>query len=130
MDERNSLIIYEGEPKKKAKKNRVWTACLCSALAASILTAGASVGGMYYLMGNNSTQSTETTSSQPQTNVTMASNLSDNSDNVTAIASSNQKKELDVTEIAEKVGPSVVGVINKAKAQPRDVLQSVQRGAC
>jgi serine protease Do len=107
MDEYNSLIVYEEKPKKK-RKPHIWTACLCSALAASILTAGASVGGTYYLMNKN-------TSSADGNNISIESNIS----GLTQVSTTSTKQELDVTEIAEKVGPSVVGIINKTKVQPQ-----------
>ena len=108
MDEYNGLILYEEKPRKK-KKTHVWTACICSALAASIITAGVSVGGTYYLLKNNSAPSGN------NNNISIESNIS----GVTPLSSTSAKQELDVTQIAEKVGPSVVGIINKAKVQPQ-----------
>lgn len=107
MDELNSMIIYEEKPKKKKKPN-VWAACICSAVAASVLTAGISVGGTYYMMKKNGT------SSNGGNNVTIESNVS----NVKPLVNNGTKQELDVTQIAEKVGPSVVGIVNKTKVQP------------
>lgn len=108
MDEYNGLILYEEKPKKK-KKSHVWTACICSALAASIITAGVSVGGTYYLLKNNGAPSGN------NNNISIESNIS----GVTPLSNTSAKQELDVTQIAEKVGPSVVGIINKAKVQPQ-----------
>lgn len=107
MDEYNGLIIYEEKPKKK-RKPHIWAACICSALAASILTAGVSVGGTYYLMNKNAPAS-------GNNNISIEANISD----VKPLSNTTGKQELDVTQIAEKVGPSVVGIINKTKVQPQ-----------
>lgn len=106
MDEYNSLIVYEEKPKKK-RKTPMWTACICSALVASILTAGVSVGGMYCIMKNNTPTD--------RNNVSIEANVSD----VQQLSASNSKQELDAVQIAEKVGPSVVGIINKTVVQPK-----------
>lgn len=105
-DYNNSLIIYEEKPKKK-RKAPAWTACLCSALAASILTAGISVGGMYYVMKNDT--------AADNGNISIEANISD----VQQLSSTTTKQALSVEEIAEKVGPSVVGIINKTVVQPK-----------
>ncbi len=107
MDEYNGLIIYEEKTKKK-RKPHIWAACICSALAASILTAGVSVGGTYYLMNKNAPAS-------GNNNISIEANISD----VKQLSNTSGKQELDVTQIAEKVGPSVVGIINKTKVQPQ-----------
>lgn len=107
MDEYNGLIIYEEKTKKK-RKPHIWAACICSALAASILTAGVSVGGTYYLMNKNAPAS-------GNNNISIEANVSD----VKPLSNTSGKQVLDVTQIAEKVGPSVVGIINKTKVQPQ-----------
>lgn len=104
-----AMVMYQ--PKiKKQKKPKVWLACLCSALAASVISSAAVGGGVYYIASNNSGSSINSSSSP-----TLADNLSTVSTN--ALTSS--KKVLSVTEIAEKVGPSCVGVINKTKVSPQ-----------
>ena len=100
------MIVYEGTPKTKKKKNRTWVACLSSALIASVLTGAVCTGVVYYNKPNNST------GSQPVQTTSVASNL-------TQVANNNGQPALSTTEIAAKVGPSVVGVINKAKVEPQ-----------
>jgi len=95
-----ALVVYEGKPKKK-KKNRTWVACLCSALAASILT-----GGIFSAVVLNRLPDNQNTST------TIQSNLSQK------VTNTNQKA-LTAPEIAAKVGPSVVGIINRAELEPR-----------
>ena len=46
--ESTDLIIYDQKPKKE-KKQKVWLTAVCSALAASIFTAGVFGTGMYFL---------------------------------------------------------------------------------
>ncbi len=104
-----AMVMYQ--PKiKKQKKPKVWLACLCSALAASVISSAAVGGGVYYIASNNSGSSINSSSSP-----TLADNLSTVSTNTLT----SSKKVLSVTEIAEKVGPSCVGVINKTKVSPQ-----------
>ncbi|MBQ7794871.1 MAG: trypsin-like peptidase domain-containing protein [Clostridia bacterium] len=102
--ETTDLIIYETKKRKK-RKNRTWIPCICSALAASVLTVGAcGVGFKAYL--------------EPLANSTNYSNYQQNAGyNVSTLANETQngKQVLTVPQIANKVGPSCVGVINKAK---------------
>lgn len=99
------IIIYEGK-KKKTKKSKPWLACLSSAVAASLLTGAIfTVGTTQLLKTNSSGDNTVALSSED------VSNLSTNS-----LFSS---AELSIPEIAEKVGPSCVGVINKTKVTPQ-----------
>jgi len=119
-----ALIMYE--PKiKKPKKQRVWLACLSSALIASVISAAAAGGIVYYLKPDNqqvSYQYTEdgkasgTSQGNPE-NSTQSSSLVNS---VTTVASTNLfSTSLTVTQIAEKVGPSCVGIINKTKVSPQ-----------
>lgn len=99
------------EPKIKKRRNfKKYVPCILSAVLASVITAGAvGVGGYCYLQhpaaqsvaynGGNGTRQTGTAA--------------------TTLASANGKTEMTVTEIAKSVGPSCVGVINKAKVQPQ-----------
>lgn len=104
-----AMVMYQ--PKiKKQKKPKVWLACLCSALAASVISSAAVGGGVYYIASNNSGSSINSSSSP-----TLADNLSTVSTNTLT----SSKKVLSVTEIAEEVGPSCVGVINKTKVSPQ-----------
>lgn len=88
---------------------------VCSALAASIFTAGVFGTGMYFMQKNmnNNTQSAAVASETTQ------SDDSSSSDSAQLAAYKNGKKVLTIPEIAEQVGPSVVGVINKTTVQPQ-----------
>lgn len=104
--ESTDLIIYEEKPKKK--RSKTWLACLSSALAASILTGG--IFGVFFFQMNQNSQKPDY--SGLNTSQTVASNL-------TQVANNNNGQVLSIPEIAKKVGPSVVGVINKAKVSPQ-----------
>ena len=112
--ESTDLIIYDQKPKKE-KKQKVWLTAVCSALAASIFTAGVFGTGMYFMQKNmnNNTQSAAVASTTTQ------SDDSSSSDSAQLAAYKNGKKVLTIPEIAEQVGPSVVGVINKTTVQPQ-----------
>ena len=102
--ESTDLIVYVEKPKKK-KRNSLWTACICSALIASVVTAGAVGGGAVLYMKNNQTGG--------------AQSIVLNSGSVTQLSTNTAAGELSIPEIATKVGPSCVGVINKTKVTPR-----------
>lgn len=105
--ETTDLVIYETKPKKH-KKRRIWVPCLCSALAASVLTVGAcGVGFKNYVQPLENKVQQLSAASQGGYNVT---NLA-NEDGTPA----NNGTALTIPQIAKKVGPSCVGVINKAK---------------
>ena len=109
--ETTDMVLYEGR-KKKRKASKLWLACLSSALVASIFTGGI-VGSSMYLMNKNSGNDT--------VNWSIAEG---NSSGVTQLTNkeNNGREILDITEIAKKVGPSVVGVVNKAKVQPQKMF--------
>ncbi len=107
------MIIYDA--KKKEKKKRPFATALVASVLSSALTAGAfSVGFVAYnnKAGINNTSNVSTQQvAQPSTDAESP-----------ALASYKLgKKVLTIPEIAEKVGPSVVGVINKAKVQGQRV---------
>ncbi|MBP3359434.1 MAG: trypsin-like peptidase domain-containing protein [Clostridia bacterium] len=113
--ESTDMVLYECK-EKKHKRPKIWLACLSSALVASIFTGGL-VGSGMYIMNKNSqndkiiwSQSSGSSDSSGDAQVTQLSNVS-----------SDGRQILTVPEIAKKVGPSVVGVINKAKIQPQRV---------
>lgn len=110
--ETTDLIIYDKKPKKE-RKPKVWVTALCSALAASVFTAGVFTAGTYFMYRD--TAPTEQT--QVASDNTNASGGSDSG--AQTVAYKNGKRVMETTEIAEKVGPSVVGVINKTKIQPQ-----------
>ncbi len=103
------IIMYE--PKKKKHRNfKKFVPCILSAVLASVITAGAvGVGGYYYLkpLAAQSVAYTGT------------ANGGTSSNGASTLAAANGKTEMSVTEIAKTVGPSCVGVINKAKVQPQ-----------
>ncbi|MBQ7974586.1 MAG: trypsin-like peptidase domain-containing protein [Clostridia bacterium] len=111
------LVLYEAKA-KKSKKPRIWLACLSSALVASIFTGGLVGSGMYLMNSNKA---------KMQMNTVNGLNSANNSGVVEYITNKNEESSdgrtvLSVTEIAQKVGPSVVGVINKTTVQPRRML--------
>lgn len=112
--ETTDLIIYDKKP-KKAKKPRVWVTALCSALAASVFTAGVFATGTYFMYKDIA----PTEQTQIASDNTNAQNGSASDSGAQTVAYKNGKKIMETTEIAEKVGPSVVGVINKTKIQPQ-----------
>lgn len=101
------LITYTPKLKRKRKPGTFFY-CLLSAVLASAITAGGmGVGGYYFLKNNTNSQTViaEAGENAPQ--------------NSGAMLLSNTKREMSVNEIAKAVGPSCVGVINKAKVQPQ-----------
>lgn len=96
------IIVYQAK-NKKAKKPKVWLASLSSAVLASVLT------GAIFVVGLNISPSTK----QNDTKQSIYLNSSD----VSQLSSG--KQVLSVSEIAAKVGPSCVGVVNKTKVTPQ-----------
>ncbi len=106
--ETTEIIMYK--PKRKFKFNaKKYMPCVLSAFLASVITAGAVGVGGYYYMKPIKAQSVAYTN----TNGTSSEN------GATPTLFSDTAASLSVTEIAKKVGPSCVGVINKAKVQPQ-----------
>lgn len=109
--ESTDMIIYSQKPKRE-KKPRVWLSAICSALMASVVTAGLVGGGAYYYIKNQQPIVQNLAAQGGQT-----ATLDDNSQTVAEAAllanNTNGKKAMTIPEIAEQVGPSVVGVINK-----------------
>lgn len=104
------VIIYDPPIKKKKKrKTNVWTVAICSALAASIFTAGAMLG-ISHLMGGNGLLSASG-------GVQYSNRIDDGEGAAQTLAKKNEGDVLTIPEIAAKVGPSVVGVINKTQVQ-------------
>ncbi len=106
--ESTDLVVYNAKPKKE-KKQRVWLTAICSALAASIFTAGVFGTGMYFTLKNTDSVQTQSTIASAVT--TESDSSSSSSAELTTYK--NGKKVLTIPEIAAQVGPSVVGVINK-----------------
>ena len=100
------IIIYEAK-NKRAKKPKIWLACLSSAVAASLFT------GMVFTVGFSRYLKPMSSQNRPGY-VSMAS------EDVSNLSTSvGPKQELTIPQIASKVGPSCVGVINKTKITPR-----------
>lgn len=110
------MVVYEKKT-KKSKKQRVWLACLSSAVAASIFTAGI-FGAGYYVMSGKASPSSQLVIGQ-QTDKLKAEAASDSGASVSQLTTTDStgKIVLTVPQIAEKCGSSVVGVINKTKVQ-------------
>lgn len=104
------MIIYEPRRKQK-KKPKVWLACISSALCASIITAG-TLGAGLYIYSNNKQNNSLIVGQQNSSVLNEVATISNNSQNLI-----NGKTVLSTEQIAANVGPSVVGVINKAKMQ-------------
>ncbi len=98
------IVIYEAK-KKKVKRSKTWLACLSSAVAASLLT------GTIFAFGLGSFK---TPANNTQPSITL-----DSGDVQNLSTNTSGKQELTVPEIAAKVGPSCVGVINKTKVTPQ-----------
>ena len=106
------VVIYNRpvENKRKNKKPRMWLVALSSALAASIFTV-AVISGINYFSNGRIFQG-------HNAGGIMLSTREDNGKNAaTTLANKNEGEELTIPEIAAKVGPSVVGVINKTELQ-------------
>ena len=101
------LITYTPKLKRKRKPGTFFY-CLLSAVLASAITAGGMGVGGYYLLKNN--ENSQTVIADTGVSVPQSSG---------AMLLSNTRREMSVNEIAKAVGPSCVGVINKAKVQPQ-----------
>ena len=108
--ETTDMVLYEAKSKKR-KTSKLWLACLSSALVASIFTGGLVGGGMYILNRNNGNDTVNWALSEGKGDDSGFTQLTNKEED--------GRQVLDVTEIAKKVGPSVVGVVNKAKVQPQ-----------
>lgn len=106
----DSTEIIKYEPKIKKQRNfKKFAAPMMSALLASVITAGGILAGGYFWLKPYTAEHTQAVSL----------NENNASDGAASLVWTNGKKELSVTEIAKKLGPSCVGVINKAKVQPQ-----------
>lgn len=105
------VVVYENKNDKKKKKDRkpkTWVVAVSSALAASIFTVGITFG--VQSLTNNKVPLLDTTTAG-----TSVSNSGGSSNGATTTGYTDEsgKQVLTIPEIAAKVGPSVVGVINK-----------------
>lgn len=110
------IVIYNKEPdvKKGKKKNKTWLVAITSALAASICTA--TVFGLVFIPNNGSNG---INSNNPPVLNTETSGSNSQASAAATLAAKNKGDVLTIPEIAAKVGPSVVGVINKTTVQPQ-----------
>lgn len=99
------MIKYEPKPKRKLGFNIF--PCIISAFLASTITLGAVVAGGYISKALRD-DAQAVVSSQTQ---------SGQSGGVSLLAANGE--ELSVNQIAKKIGPSCVGIINKAELQPQ-----------
>lgn len=102
------VTVYnnDNDKKKKEKKPKTWLVAVSSALAASIFTVAITAGVQYF---HKDLPLLDTTTAGQTTQV-----ATDGSDSgATTTAYSGDRQVLTVPQIAQKVGPSVVGVINK-----------------
>lgn len=108
------VIIYEADEndmkkKKQRKKPSTFMVAITSALAASVFTIAISTG-IDAIKNDPPLLDTTTAATQVNNNGT---------DGAATTVLNRTDKELTIPEIAAKVGPSVVGVINKTKVQPQ-----------
>lgn len=101
--ETTDMVVYVQKPKKK--RNTFIALCLCSALISSIITVGVIGAGAWIYLKNNDKDDSSVIFSAGD-----ISNLS---------TSNNNGTQLTIPEIAKKVGPSCVGVVNKTKVEPQ-----------
>lgn len=105
------LVVYEHKDKKRKKSHTVFTA-ICSALAASIFTAAIFTAvAVPYIK-----KSQPTVTQQASSHIAASNSANQDAELVTKAANG---QTLTIPEIAAKVGPCVVGVINKTTVQPQ-----------
>jgi len=105
----DSTELIEYRPKVKKHIFKKLMPYLFTAFLASAITAGAvGAGGYYYLKPIIKTQQVAYTAPVSQTE-----------EGASTVLFANGKKTLTVSQIAKQVGPSCVGIINKAKLQPQ-----------
>lgn len=105
------LIVYQAKTKKKGKGN-IFLASITSALVASLFTAAVFATGTYMYLGNKS-KINSTPSNTPSSTFTASNG------DAAVVANITHGQVLTIPQIAAKVGPSVVGVINKTTVQPQ-----------
>ncbi len=99
------VIIYDPPIKRKKKrKPNLWAVAISSALIASVFTVGA-MTGINHLTGGK------------PSGIQYSNRVNDGEGAAQTLAKKNEGDILTIPEIAAKVGPSVVGVINKTEVQ-------------
>lgn len=107
------VVIYNRPEKKKRQKKfdkRLWITAVSSALAASIFTV-AITGCINHFSGGG------INSKNAVNNIAYSTRDTDANSAAKTLASKKEGEVLTIPEIAAKVGPSVVGIINKTKVQ-------------
>lgn len=104
------MVIYTRPEPKKKKTPKTWVVALCSALAASMFTVAITTGVNMFYNRNGAGE---------RSNGVIYSTRQDDESNkaATTVAKKKDGEILTIPEIAAKVGPSVVGVINKTEMQ-------------
>ncbi len=103
------VVVYSKPPEKK-KKSKMWVVAFTSAITACIFTLVSVAGVQLLINGSNY--------NGQRGLITYSSREKDNSNTAAVtLSKKNQGEVLTVPEIAAKVGPSVVGVINKTELQ-------------
>ncbi len=108
------VVIYNNHDDKKKKKRikGTWVVAVTSALLASVFTAAVTLGIGYYF------DNTNVKSGGKSGEVIHSQREKDDSETAAkTLANKNEGDVLTIPEIAAKVGPSVVGVINKTQLQ-------------
>lgn len=104
------MVIYTRPEPKKKKTPKTWVVALCSALAASMFTVAITTGVDMFYSRNDA--------GQRSNGVIYSTRQESEGDNAaTTVAKKKTGEVLTIPEIAAKVGPSVVGVINKTEMQ-------------
>ena len=104
------LVVYNNEQKeKKTKSSKLWVVATASALCASVFTLAATAGIYAFVAPKNNA---------PAVSYINGSSGS-SSEAIQTLANKTEGDELTIPEIAAKVGPAVVGVINKTTVQPQ-----------
>lgn len=104
------VVIYEPPRRKKKRKTSVWAVAVSSALIASIFTVGIMTGINFLNSGISGKLSGDK-------NINYSTRENNNEGAAQTLAKKNEGDILTIPEIAAKVGPSVVGVINKTQVQ-------------
>lgn len=115
--ESTDMVIYSRKPKKE-RMPKIWLTAICSALVASVFTAGA-MGGGFYLYNRHINSSSDQITMQMLSAGGEGPSRSAAADAAMLTTYQSSNGALTIPDIAEKVGPSVVGVINKAKVTPQ-----------
>ena len=111
----NSTELIEYRPRIKKRRFRLFLPCLLSAFLASAITAGALFGGyQYYIKPSYGEKALSSAGIEISKGASGRG-----SSGATTLSYTNRNDGLTVPEIAKLVGPSCVGIINKAKLQPQ-----------